>query len=91
MVEISSVGREILDFLIVPEASLTWPSRTGIGAETSGRLWRLVRARVKVVEPDIVNDWRLSMKDQESRKTGRSLRAIGCLEASSKIKKQWLD
>ena len=43
VVEINSVGSEILSRLIVPGAYLTLPSRTGSGA-TSGRRVRLVNA-----------------------------------------------
>lgn len=48
VVEISCMGAEIFPRLIVPEENLTCPSRYGMGAETSGRLLRLVKARVRL-------------------------------------------
>lgn len=44
----SSMGPEILPRRIVPGAYLTRPSRYGMGVEISGRLWRLVKARLIV-------------------------------------------
>ena len=49
VVDSSWTGPEILPRLMVPELNRTWPSpRYGMGADTSGRLLRLVKARVRV-------------------------------------------
>lgn len=44
----SSTGPEILPRRMVPGAYLTRPSRYGMGVEISGRLLRLVKARLRV-------------------------------------------
>ena len=49
VVEINWTGPEILVRLMEPELNRTCPSpRYGMGADTSGRLLRLVNARVRV-------------------------------------------
>jgi len=49
VVDSSWTGPEMFPRFIDPELKRTWPSpRYGIGAETSGRLLRLVNARVIV-------------------------------------------
>lgn len=48
VVDNSSTGPEILPLLIVPDENFTWPSRYGIGEETSMRFERLVNALVSV-------------------------------------------
>lgn len=45
VVDSSSTGADILDRLMVPAAKRGCPSRKGMGADTSGRFWRLVKAR----------------------------------------------
>ena len=53
VVDNSWTGPDILPRLMVPEFSRVWPSpRYGMGADTSGRLFRRVNARERL---DIVN------------------------------------
>lgn len=56
MVDSSWTGPEMLPRLMVPELYRTWPSaRYGMGADTSGRLLRLVKARVMVDMADEID------------------------------------
>lgn len=56
VVEINWTGPEILLRLMEPELNRTCPSpRYGMGADTSGRLLRLVNARVRVDMMDSVD------------------------------------
>lgn len=49
VVDSSCTGPEMLPRFMEPELNRTWPSpRYGMGADTSGRLLRLVNARVMV-------------------------------------------
>ena len=50
VVESNWTGPEIFPRLIVPDENLTCPSRYGMGAETSGRLLRLVVNALEIVD-----------------------------------------